>query len=90
MRPQIQRLLDRLTDIPAFAVGKYLDIIAWNPLAAALLLDVDKRAPHERNYVRMLFTDPRMKDFYEDWESTARTGVALLRMQAVEIGRAHV
>ena len=78
MRPQIQRLLDQLIDTPAFVVGKYLDILAWNPLAAALLIDVDKMAPHERNYVRMMFTDPRMKDYYEDWETMARTGVALL------------
>ncbi|MET7729185.1 helix-turn-helix domain-containing protein [Streptomyces mirabilis] len=84
VRPQLQRLLDQLTDTPAFVVGKYLDILAWNPLAAALLIDVDKMAPHERNYVRMLFTDPRMKDYYENWESMARAGVALLRMQAVD------
>ena len=84
VRAQIQRLLDQLTDTPAFVVGKYLDILAWNPLAAALLIDVDKMAPHERNYVRMMFTDPRMKDYYENWESMARTGVALLRMQAVD------
>src|SRR3954447_19931404 len=84
VRPQIQRLLDQLTETPAFVVGKYLDILAWNPLAAALLIDVDKMAPHERNYVRMMFTDPRMRDFYDNWESMARTGVALLRMQAVD------
>jgi transcriptional regulator with XRE-family HTH domain len=83
-RPQIQRLLDQLTLTPAFVVGKYLDYLAWNPLAGALLLDLDAMAPHERNYVRLLFTDPRMKDFYDDWESMARTGVALLRMQAVD------
>jgi transcriptional regulator with XRE-family HTH domain len=84
VRPQIQRLLDQLTLTPAFVVGKYLDFIAWNPLAAALLIDIDKMAPHERNYVRMLFADPRMKDFYDDWEGMARTGVALLRMQVVD------
>jgi len=83
-RPQIQRLLDQLTLTPAFVVGKYLDYIAWNPLANALLLDLEAMAPHERNYVRLLFTDPRMKDYYDDWESMARTGVALLRMQAIE------
>ncbi|MFE9853333.1 helix-turn-helix domain-containing protein [Streptomyces sp. NPDC005576] len=84
VRPQIQRLLDQLTDTPAFVVGKYLDILAWNPLAAALLLDVDKKLPKERNYVRMLFTDPRMKDYYDNWGAMARAGVALLRMQAAD------
>jgi transcriptional regulator with XRE-family HTH domain len=83
-RPQLQRLLDQLILTPAFAVGKYLDYLAWNPLAGALLLDLDTMAPHERNYVRMLFADPRMKDFYDDWETMARTGVALLRMQAAD------
>ncbi|WP_311380292.1 hypothetical protein [Arthrobacter sp. ISL-72] len=84
MGPQIQRLLDQLTDTPAFVVGKYLDILAWNGLAAALLADVDKLPPRERNYVRMMFTDPRMKNLYEDWESMARTSVAILRMQALD------
>ncbi|MER7684125.1 hypothetical protein [Streptomyces sp. NPDC097610] len=73
-----------MTLTPAFVVGKYLDFIAWNPLAAALRIDIDKIAPHERNCVRMLFADPRMRDFYDDWEGMARTGVALLRMQAVD------
>ncbi|MFE9826953.1 helix-turn-helix domain-containing protein [Streptomyces sp. NPDC005791] len=84
VRPQLQRLLDQLTDTPAFVVGKYLDILAWNPLAAALLLDIDMKPPKERNYIRMLFTDPRMKDYYDDWGAMARAGVALLRMQAAD------
>jgi len=84
VRPQIQRLLDQLVLTPAFVVGKYLDFLAWNPLAAALLLDIDRLAPRERNYVRMLFADPRMRDYYDDWEGVARTGVALLRMQTAD------
>lgn len=84
VRPQLQRLLDQLTDTPAFIVGKYLDILAWNGLAAALLADIDKMPSRERNYVRMMFTNPRMKDLYYDWESMARTGVAQLRMQAAD------
>lgn len=84
VRPQIQRLLDQLTDTPAFVVGKYLDLLAFNPLAAALLADVERIPPAQRNFVRMIFTDPRMKDLYEDWKGMARSSVALLRMQAVD------
>jgi transcriptional regulator with XRE-family HTH domain len=83
-RPQIQRLLNQLTLTPAFVVGKFGDYLAWNPLAGALLLDLDAMAPHERNYVRLLFADSRMKDYYADWESMARQGVARLRMQVVD------
>src|SRR5690242_5387798 len=32
----------------------------------------------------MLFTDPRMHDYYPDWEGMARAGVALLRSRAVD------
>ncbi|MGC2996997.1 helix-turn-helix domain-containing protein [Streptomyces sp. G35A] len=84
VHPQLQRLLNQLTDTPAFVVGKYLDILVWNPLAAALLLDIDEKPPKERNYIRMLLTDPRMKDYYDDWGAMARAGVALLRMQAAD------
>lgn len=45
VRPQLQRLLDQLTDTPAFVVGKHLDYLAWHRLAAALLLDVDQLPP---------------------------------------------
>ncbi|WP_138734999.1 MmyB family transcriptional regulator [Modestobacter excelsi] len=84
VRPQLQRLLDQLTETPAFIVGKYLDILAWNGLAAALLADVDKMPARERNYVRMVFTNQRVKDLYDDWEAMARTGVAQLRRQAAD------
>ena len=84
VRPQLQRLLDRLTDTPAMVAGKYLDILAWNDLAAALLGDPARIPAHQRNYVRMMYTDPAMKDRYPDWEALARTGVAVLRMHAAD------
>lgn len=84
VRPQVQRLLDKLTDQPAFVVGKYLDILAWNRLTAAIMPGLDELPPEHRNYVRMMFTDPRMKDFYDDWTTMARIAVQLLRMQAVD------
>ncbi len=84
VRPQLQRLLDQLTQTPAFIVGRHLDVLAWNSLAGALLADLDAMAPHERNFVRMVFTNPRVRDLYDDWESVARTNVALLRRQAAD------
>ncbi|MFI8975365.1 helix-turn-helix transcriptional regulator [Nocardia asteroides] len=82
VRPQLQRLLDQLTETPALVFGRYLDILAWNHLAAALITDFERMAPRHRNYVRMVFTDPAMRTLYEDWESVARTCVAILRMDA--------
>ncbi|MFD5179864.1 helix-turn-helix transcriptional regulator [Nocardia sp. NPDC058379] len=82
VRPQLQRLLDQLGETPALIFGRNLDILAWNPLAAALLTDFSAMAPRQRNYVRMVFTDPAMRTLYADWEAVARTCVAILRMDA--------
>ncbi|MGM7648451.1 helix-turn-helix transcriptional regulator [Nocardia sp. JW2] len=82
VRPQLQRLLDQLTETPALVFGRYLDILAWNHLAAALINDFDAMTPRQRNYVRMVFTDPAMRTLYDDWEGVARTCVAILRMDA--------
>lgn len=82
VRFQIQRLLDQLTDVPAMVQDQRFDILAWNPMAAALLVDFAKLPENQRNYIRLLFTHPAMKGLYDDWESVARFGVSLLRMKA--------
>ncbi|OFI38508.1 XRE family transcriptional regulator [Arthrobacter sp. SW1] len=79
-RPQLRRLVEQLTDIPAVVFGPRLDVLAWNPLAAALITDFSAIPAERRNYVRMVFTDPAMRTLYADWESVARTCVAILRM----------
>ena len=81
VRPQLQRLLDALTDAPAYVVGRRTDVLAWNPLAAALLTDFAQVPAKQRNYVRMVFTDPAMRTLYADWETIARTCVSQLRME---------
>lgn len=82
VRPQLGRLLDQLTETPALIFGRHLDILAWNQLAAALIADFGAIPPKQRNYVRMIFMDPAMRELYTDWEAVARTCVAILRMDA--------
>ncbi|MEV0642197.1 helix-turn-helix domain-containing protein [Streptomyces sp. NPDC050619] len=82
VRPSTRRLLDNLTDTPAIVLGPCMDILAWNPLAAALIADFSRIPEEQRNSARMLFTDPAMRDLYADWETAARTTVAFLRMEA--------
>ncbi|MET7288835.1 helix-turn-helix transcriptional regulator [Streptomyces sp. NPDC005573] len=82
VRPPIQRLLDNLSDIPAVVLGRRMDILAWNPLAAAMLTDFSRYPREQRNYVRLVFTDPVMRSRYAEWESLARDCVAFLRMEA--------
>ena len=67
VRPQLQRLLDQLTDTPALVFGRYLDILAWNDLASALITDFGAMPATKRNYVRMVFTDPAMRELSSPW-----------------------
>ncbi|MFC4502504.1 MULTISPECIES: helix-turn-helix domain-containing protein [Streptomyces] len=84
VQPQLRRVLDDLTSTPAIVMGRRMDVIAWNPLAAALITDFGAIPEKHRNYVRILFTDPAMRTLYADWKSVARTCVAQLRMAAAK------
>ena len=82
VQPQLQRLLDDLTSTPAIVMGRRMDILAWNSLAAALVTNFAEIPEKKRNYTRILFSDPAMRTLYADWEGVARTAVAQLRMEA--------
>jgi transcriptional regulator with XRE-family HTH domain len=82
--PHLRRLLDDLTGWPGIVLGRRMDILAWNPLAAALFTDFATVPEGERNCVRILFTDPSMRTLHADWRSVARDCVSRLRMQAAE------
>jgi transcriptional regulator with XRE-family HTH domain len=83
VRPQVRRLLEQLADTPAIVMGPRTDILAWNSLAAEVYVDFDALPARERNYVRLIFTDPRMHERFDDWASVARSCVAILRREAV-------
>jgi transcriptional regulator with XRE-family HTH domain len=84
VQPQLQRLLDDLTATPAIVMGRRMDILAWNSLAAALITDFAEIPEKKRNYARVVFTDPAMRSLYTDWDTVARTAVAQLRMEAAK------
>ncbi|WP_329264894.1 helix-turn-helix transcriptional regulator [Streptomyces pseudovenezuelae] len=79
---QLRRILDELSTTPALVIGRHLDILAWNPLAAALLTDFDKVPAKRRNYARLMFTDPAFRELCLDWRTNARTCVTQLRLEA--------
>jgi GNAT superfamily N-acetyltransferase len=79
LRPSTRLLLDALAAAPAFMLGRRTDVVAWNPLAAA----VHGFAPDaERNFARRIFLDPASRDFHRDWEAVAAETVAWLRLDA--------
>jgi len=82
LRPAMRRLLDQLTETPALVLGKRLDILAWDPTATALYTDFAALPADRRNYLRLMFTDPAVRQLHRDWASDARDAVAALRMEA--------
>ncbi|OYO01098.1 helix-turn-helix protein [Propionibacteriaceae bacterium ES.041] len=81
---RLQLLLDQLTELPAIVLGPRMDVLAWTAPAAALLTDFGRIPIADRNYVAITFTDPAVRDLYEDWELVARTCVGILRREATK------
>ena len=72
----ILRLIASWSHTPAHVHGRYMDVLAANPLATAV-------APYHapgHNLVRAAFLDPRVRDMYEDWEYVTESTVAGLRV----------
>jgi transcriptional regulator with XRE-family HTH domain len=71
----ITRLLGSLHETPAYVIGRYMDVLAANTLASALV-------PYYRpgvNLVRAAFLDPRVVENHGDWERVTESSVAALR-----------
>jgi transcriptional regulator with XRE-family HTH domain len=81
IRQTVQRILDGMTAVPAYARNGRLDILAVNQLGAALLPGL-MAAAGTPNLGRYLFLDPLAQDFYADWPAVARDCVAALRIEA--------
>ncbi|MEU9343123.1 helix-turn-helix transcriptional regulator [Streptomyces sp. NPDC048278] len=89
VRPTILRLLDSMTDVPAYVRNARFDVLAANTLGRALYAPVfdsplfAQRGPV--NTARFMFLDPASREFWVDWEKGADDAVAFLR---AETGRA--
>ena len=82
VRPQTRQLLESLHDVPALVFGRYLDVLAWNDLAAAVFKDFATIPRQERNLLRMLFLDEDLRSRFVDWPTVARSAVAFFRAAA--------
>jgi transcriptional regulator with XRE-family HTH domain len=82
VQPQLQYLLDDLVLTAGFVIGCNTDLLAWNAMAAALVMDFGRIPEEERNYVRLVFTEPAIRELYRDWEDMARLALAHLRMDS--------
>jgi transcriptional regulator with XRE-family HTH domain len=81
VRPGLLRLLAAVEPLPAFVVGPWLDLLAWNPTASALFCRFERRPPAERNMARLIFLDPEIRELFcvGGWDGSGL--VAALRVR---------
>ena len=84
--PRLQRVLDALAFSPAYVKTSTWDIVAWNAAAAAVLADYATLPPDERNGLRLVFCNPRVRAAMVNWESDARFVVAAFRADVARAG----
>ncbi|WP_315096596.1 helix-turn-helix transcriptional regulator [uncultured Cellulomonas sp.] len=93
VRPSVQRLLDRLSDLPTMVLSARGDLLAWNAMASALLGDWSQVPRRRRNihWQRFLGTpDPRLSPVAmgeDERAATAAQSVATLRATAARYPR---
>jgi hypothetical protein len=84
--PRLQRVLDALETSPAIIRTAIWDVVAWNRAATIVLTDYGKLPPEQRNILRLIFSEPRVRAAQYDWESVARFVVAAFRADAARAG----
>jgi transcriptional regulator with XRE-family HTH domain len=82
IRPSVQRLLDAMTDAPAWIRNGRHDLLAANALGYALYSDMLSDPVRPANNARFVFLNPKSRDFFVDWEDAADGIVAILRSEA--------
>ncbi|BAJ79691.1 MULTISPECIES: helix-turn-helix transcriptional regulator [Acidiphilium] len=84
--PRLQRLLDALPFSPAIVRTATWDVVAWNRAAAAVFTNYAALPAGQRNILRMIFTDPRVRAAQFDWAAMARAVVGAFRVDAARAG----
>ncbi len=84
--PRLQRVLDSLELSPAYVKTSTWDIVAWNRAATAVLCDYDALALEQRNALRLVFCNPRVRSAMPNWQRDARFVVAAFRADTARAG----
>jgi transcriptional regulator with XRE-family HTH domain len=87
--PRLQRVLDALEPCPALIRTAIWNVVAWNRAATVMLTDYGVLPPEQRNILRLVFLDPKMRAAQYDWESVARFVVGAFRVDAARAGAAE-
>ncbi|MCL2594773.1 MAG: helix-turn-helix transcriptional regulator [Promicromonosporaceae bacterium] len=79
LRPSLQRLLECITEIPAWFLDDQLTWHGGNALANVIHRNFLDNTMNKRNIARYVLTDPNAKKHYLDWSKVADVNAAFLR-----------
>ncbi|MEU7872382.1 helix-turn-helix transcriptional regulator [Dactylosporangium sp. NPDC049140] len=78
--PDGTRRLLSVLDTPAVVLGRHLDVLAWNPMAEALLGDPNALPPDRLNMLLLMFDDTMTNSRRcADWERQALDYIGMMR-----------
>lgn len=86
--PLFQRMIDAMELSPALVRTPTWDVVAWNRASSAVLTDYGVLPPEQRNIVRQIFCNPRVRAAQPNWEAVARFVVAAFRADVARTGAA--
>jgi hypothetical protein len=78
-RPLVQTLLDRMDATPAALLNRLCDVVACTGAYRRLMEPLGLFEAEPPNLVRFVFTDPRARAAYPDWDHVADEQVAALK-----------
>jgi transcriptional regulator with XRE-family HTH domain len=78
----VQRLMDHLRGMPAYAIAPDWSICGWNQAYQALYPTVARVPDQDRNLLWLVFTDPLVRRLLPDWEITSSHFLAEFRAEA--------
>ncbi|TPI10935.1 helix-turn-helix domain-containing protein [Mesorhizobium sp. B2-4-6] len=84
--PRLRRVLEALEPSPALIRTATWNVVAWNRAATVMLGDYGSLPPDQRNVLRIVFLDPRVRAAQYDWDSMARHLVGMFRVDAARAG----
>ena len=77
-------------DFPAFILASDWSIVGWNAGYEWLYGSIATTAPGERNLLRLVYTDPRLREILPNWELDSRSFLAEFRAESgVRLGSAR-
>jgi len=82
VRPTVRALLERLEPAPAYIANRLGDLVAHTEGYRRLAEPVGLLDGDPPNLFRFLFTDPRARTAYPDWDRRADEAVAALRFES--------